>query len=184
MDGNVYIYSITGGMLSIFIVILITAVFRKKKKIRPDYDERQVAARGIAYKNGFIMLWIWTFTGIMLDNITGPVFADDSILMFTTLLFCGSGIVVTCIWKDAYFPVNKKPFPFILTIIIVMILNVVSSWRILVSFPDSILTDGKLNTNSIHPLCFAFLLVILLNVIAKTLMERQRTIRDTKNEKS
>lgn len=185
MDGNVYIYSITGGMLSIFIVILITAVFRKKKKIRPDYDERQIAARGQAYKTGFIILWIWTLTGIVLDDKINVLFADGSILLFTTLLICGLGIAVTCIWKDAYFPVNKNPLSLIIFITAVLILNIFFLQIAVPTFPAQLLNNGKLDKNSINPLCSIFLLIILLNVIAKTGIDCRRTLtRDKDNEKS
>ena len=188
MNHTEYLYGIAAGLGSVGIVYLISYLIRtfskKAKKKYPEYDERQIAARGQAYKTGFIILWIWTLTGIVLDDKINVLFADGSILLFTTLLICGLGIAVTCIWKDAYFPVNKNPLSLIIFITVVLILNIFFSQMSVPTFPAQLLNNGQLDKNSINPLCSIFLLIILLNVIAKTLMERQRTIRDTKNEKS
>ena len=102
---------VTGIVVAVLLVILMAVLFRKQGGVgfgRAKYDERQLLARGKAYRAGFFTVLIyellyafgdlmelrWTvpFTGVMIGLFLG-------IAVF--------GVVAIC--QDAYLSLNEKP---------------------------------------------------------------------------
>ena len=96
------------GVLAVMVVVLI------KKKINPkknEYDERQVAARGTAFRAGFVTFVICELSVFIAELVLNkpllfiaPGFLSIIIVLVSTLVF-----VEVSIFKDAYFTPDK-PF--------------------------------------------------------------------------
>ena len=97
-----------GVLAGITVGLLIILIQKLSGKERNRFDERQIAARGEAYKWGFFTLMIYEAAYVIL-NLFGVRFADESmgplIGIFLGLAVFGSVAAA----KDAYVAVNEKP---------------------------------------------------------------------------
>lgn len=97
-----FVAGIVGGLISVLVVHLI---LKKRMGKKYDYDERQVAARGVAFRAGFL-----TFVGCNLA-VSCIEFATERTLVFFAPGLSGAVIIIlsvlvfveVAIFKDAYF---------------------------------------------------------------------------------
>ena len=89
--------------------LLFWFVYNKTKKAC-KYDERQIAARGRAYKAGFIAFVLWELAEFFIELFTGK-----ALMLFTPgtlgaieMLFCLFVYLVFSIFSDAYFAAGQK----------------------------------------------------------------------------
>lgn len=93
-------------LLAAAAVAVIIAVLTVKNDV---YDERQMAARGLAHRDGFLSLMVF-----MLLYIIALVWLEPeqqlSINLAMTALFAGMDVFLTsCILRGAYVPINQNP---------------------------------------------------------------------------
>ena len=97
-----------GVLAGIIVGLLILLIQKLSGKERNRFDERQVAARGEAFKWGFFSIMFYEAAYVVL-NLWGVRFADESmgplIGIFLGLAVFGSVAAM----KDAYIAVNEKP---------------------------------------------------------------------------
>ena len=111
------------GVLSVFVICL---VMKKKSSKSWEYDERQIAVRGQAYKAGFLTFIVCQFIVFFAELFTekpivilAPGVASIIIMLLSLLVF-----LEVAIFKDAYFtpskPMSKRwlVFMFIFTILV------------------------------------------------------------------
>lgn len=100
-----------GILLGILIGIIILIVTRKKGK--REYDERQMAGRGIAFQNGF-------FTLLILDaictvgNMLGDLPGEAYIWHFCSMMIGVGVYALTAIHYDAYLGLRENPKKFMI----------------------------------------------------------------------
>jgi len=94
------------GFIAIVIVTLIIANIKKKKNTYTEYDERQILARGKAYKSAFLVL-VGYIIACALVNILEINWAELSVQMFIGLFLSTAVFVGVSIFNDAYFTSNK-----------------------------------------------------------------------------
>lgn len=95
------------GFIVVVIVTLIIANIKKKKNTYTEYDERQVLARGKAYKSAFFVL-IGYIIACALVNVLEINWAELSVQMFIGLFLSTAVFVGVSIFNDAYFTSNKS----------------------------------------------------------------------------
>jgi hypothetical protein len=97
-----------GVLAGVAVVLLILLIMKLMGKEGSRFDERQVAARGVAYKWGFFTLMIYEAAYAVL-NAMNIRFADETmgpvIGIFLGVAVFGSIAAA----KDAYVAVNEKP---------------------------------------------------------------------------
>ena len=76
------------GFIAVVIVTLIIANIKRKKNTYTEYDERQVLARGKAYKSAFFVL-IGYIIACALVNVLEINWAELSVQMFIGLFLSG-----------------------------------------------------------------------------------------------
>ena len=94
------------GFIAVVIVMLIIANIKKKKNTYTEYNERQVLARGEAYKSAFFVL-IGYIIACALINVLEINWAELSVQMFIGLFLSTAVFVGISIFNDAYFTSNK-----------------------------------------------------------------------------
>jgi hypothetical protein len=94
------------GFIAIVIVTLIIANIKKKKNTYTEYDERQILARGKAYKSAFLVL-VGYIIACALVNVLEINWAELSVQMFIGLFLSTAVFVGVSIFNDAYFTSNK-----------------------------------------------------------------------------
>lgn len=153
-----------GFAVGISIVAIVTLLIKAKGK-KCEYDERQVAMRGIAFKTGFIT-FVLCETGVFFAEIlmSKPlVFFEPGILNLSIILFSLMIFVLVAIFNDAYFspnkPMSKRWF------IVMVILGIVTLLR---GFTADELWYKVLNLE-----VGAFVIIIMLGIVIKMLITRK-----------
>ena len=101
------------GLAVGFAVVLVTVVLIKKKAMKgSEYDERQVAARGRAFRGGFVTFVLAEVVVFVIEIFTGEplVIGVPGILGMLICLLAALVFVEVSIFSDAYFTPNK-PMP-------------------------------------------------------------------------
>ncbi len=125
MPSLVYVMGFIVGVLFVLIIVLLMKkVFTKNglyDKCEPD--ERQILARGSAYKIGFYTMLTWNVLCYVLhsmDFLKGKWLGDVCFLG----LFIGVMVyAIVCIIKDAYLGTAKNPGKVLLGLVIIGVIN-------------------------------------------------------------
>ena len=95
------------GFFAVVIIFLIIAIVLKcKNNNATEYDERQLIARNAAYKYAFSTLVCYCVLCGILD-VAEIRWAETAIQMFLGMFLSVTVFVVICIFKDAYFGIEK-----------------------------------------------------------------------------
>ena len=107
--------------MTVVFVVLILSFISKDKSIKAKYDERQIAARGIAFKYGF-------FTNVIL--VSALYFAESMGLKFyinsaivSIIISCGVVLTIS-ILKDAYVAINENKGRVITILALLSLINI------------------------------------------------------------
>lgn len=160
------------GFLLIVAIKLVPDMIarRKGKKVEKKYDERQILARGKAYKASFLItIAIIIIDGYMMErgNMVLASMAGQILLMLI-----GVAIFATiCIANDAYMTIKEQPKAFNISGIIILVMNLVFSYDLLAGKANW-LEDGRLSTDTTNFMCAITFLIILAVYNVKRLMDR------------
>lgn len=163
MESLAYVLGFFVGILCVVIVSTIIGIIWKKKHGTKygTYDERQVLARGSAYKSGFFILMIYEILIGTLSLGTGiEFFADTMTKSFVGIVIAVTVFAVQCISQDAYCSLSENAKSLVILFFAAGIINliiVVRSYLI----GEVYLTNGRLNYHSIN-----LMVVIMAFVIA------------------
>lgn len=166
-----------GFVVVIVITLIIAVVLRFRNNNTTSYDERQLIARNAAYKYAFSTLVCYCVLCGIID-VAEIRWAETAIQMFLGMFLSVTVFVVICIFKDAYFGIEKgksniRTFLF-LDVMVTMIQLFSFLFNIFIE-KDSIITDGILNRNVIPLMCaVAFLIMIIATVIKLVLIRKER----------
>lgn len=99
---------ICGIIVGLLICVVIFRICNQDKKIKSEYDERQLSIRGRSYKYGFYTLLIYMAILVLyfMSDIKIP-FVNGVLIFFGMAL----GIVVVAIhsiWENAYWGINNN----------------------------------------------------------------------------
>ena len=155
MDTEPYLAGILAGIMAVAVVTaILTAVRKKQGRPKPEYDERQMAARGVAYRWG-----PWAKPGV-------------SAWM---LIFLSIGVfIVACVRKDAYFAVAQNPRTYLWlfgAVVLCQIPNFLLQLR-----SGDLVEDGLLTWNALSPACgvlFGVMFVCMLVRLRRQKREEQ-----------
>ncbi|MBO4319147.1 MAG: hypothetical protein J5857_01605 [Treponema sp.] len=99
------------GLVVGLAVVLVTVVLIKRKGMKgSEYDERQIAARGRAFRGGFITFVLAEVVVFIIEIFTGEplVIGVPGILGMLICLLASLVFVEVSIFSDAYFTPNKS----------------------------------------------------------------------------
>ena len=110
MNGNIFMSA--GVAVGIFVGLIVAFVMIKlansNRKVKSEYDERQLRVRGDAYRYAFYTVVIWEAVLIVLAYGDFHLPVPDLALHFAGII---AGVIVLstiCIWKDAYWGLNNN----------------------------------------------------------------------------
>lgn len=157
---------------------------RIQTRCRKDsYDERQLLARGQAYKTAFFTLLFYTLAVSLLDDIFG-------ISIFMS--FCGIWIgialsimvfAVTCILKDAYMSLYENARGIIMVFSIVGILNIAVGIRTILE-RRPLLENGAVSVEWTNLVVGILFLVILIVFCGKVIYNKKQFEEEAEDEES
>lgn len=162
------------GLIVGILIVAIVSLISIKRKCRGQYDERQKAIQGVAYKvgffaicayfilNGFICMEIGEWLPIIDMNFIG--------LCFGIVCFAGYAI-----FNDAYLSLNSKPFKFSLFISFIAIINYVC-------FFINVMAGDTPEAFLLNLICAVFLTVICFMIIIKVIIDKHNEKKELVEE--
>ena len=110
MNGNILKSAglAAGIAVGLIVAVALILIANNNRKIKTQYDERQLKVRGDAYRYGFYTVLVWEAILFVLSygEFTYPV--PEHVLHFAGIIL---GILVLSgysIWKDAYWGLNNN----------------------------------------------------------------------------
>ena len=165
-----YVAGVLVGIGSAAVVIAVMAAVRKKQgQPKAEYDERQLAARGIAYRWAYMTLIfsLLAITGV--ETIWGP-WAKPGVAVWMMIFLSIGVFIVACVRKDAYFAVAQNPRTYLWlfgAVVVLQIPNIIITLR-----SGGFVEAGLLTWDALSPASGALFLV--LTGCASVRLRRQR----------
>lgn len=162
------------GFIVGILIVAIVSLISIKRKCRGQYDERQKAIQGVAYKVGFFAMFAYFIINGFICMEIGewlPIIDMNFIgLCFGIVCFAGYAI-----FNDAYLSLNSKPFKFSLFISFVAIINYVCFF---INVMDGDTPDAFL----LNLICAVFLTVICFMIIIKVIIDKHNEKKELVEE--
>lgn len=120
-----YMMGVMVGILFVLLVVLLLKnVFAKNGLYdKCELDERQILARGTAYKVGFYTMLTWNALGYVLHSMNMLKDKWMGEVCFLGLLMGVMVYAIVCIIKDAYLGTAKNPGKVLLGLVIIGVIN-------------------------------------------------------------
>lgn len=152
-----YIGVIVGFLLVVGFGLLVRFVF-KTKRVKPKYDERQIIARGKAYKVGFFTLLIYGAVCTVLQAM--EIYLCDGLVREVIGIVIGVGaFAIVAILNDAYIGYNENNRYSIGVMSLIGLLNLGSA--IIGIITDGLWKDGQATNTIVNLAVFILFFVIL-----------------------
>lgn len=157
---------ILGILAGVAVVALIVVVCRKKTGMRfgkCEYDERQLLARGKAFRAGFFTILIYEAVYAMVD-VAGVKWCANVTGIMLGLMLGITVFAVVAISEDAYMSMNERPAGWIIIWCVVIGLNLVCGLR--QALEGELIRDGMLTEEWMNWMCAGMFAVILIAQLA------------------
>ena len=114
-----------GIMIGLILALALILISNNNRKVRTEYDERQLRVRGDAYRYAFYSVIICEVILLILafGEVTLPV--PDYVLHFGGILIGCLVLSTYCIWKDAYWGLNNNRRRYGIILVVAGLLNAV-----------------------------------------------------------
>ena len=169
-----YVAGVLVGIGSAAVVIAVMAAVRKKQgQPKAEYDERQLAARGIAYRWAYMTLIFSLLADTGMEAIWGP-WAKPGVSAWMMIFLSVGVFVVVCVRRDAYFAVAQNPRTYLWlfgAVVLCQIPNFLLQLR-----SGDLVEDGLLTWNALSPACgvlFGVMFVCMLVRLRRQKREEQ-----------
>ena len=165
-----YVAGVLVGIGSAAVVIAAMAAVRKNQgQPKAEYDERQLAARGIAYRWAYMTLSVSLLADSGVEAIWGP-WAKPGVAVWMMIFLSVGVFVVVCVRRDAYFAMAQDPKASLWlfgAVEVLQIPNIIITLR-----SGGVVVDGVLTWVALSPASGALFLV--LTVCASVRLRRQK----------
>lgn len=162
------------GLIVGILIVAIVSLISIKRKCRGQYDERQKAIQGVAYKVGFFAMFAYFIINGFICMEIGewlPIIDMNFIgLCFGIVCFAGYAI-----FNDAHLSLNSKPFKFSLFISFVAIINYVC-------FFINVMDGDTPEAFLLNLICAVFLTVICFMIIIKVIIDKHNEKKELVEE--
>ena len=110
MNGNLFMSAglAVGVLVGLIVAVILVKLANSNRKIKAEYDERQLRVRGDAYRYAFYTMVIWEAILMILDfgDFHFPV--SEYTFHFAGIIIGTMVLSTICIWKDAYWGLNNN----------------------------------------------------------------------------
>ncbi len=149
---------IIGFAIGLAIVVVIALICNKNRKMKTEYDERQLILRGRGFKMGFYAMVIWAAFNIALAVTGFEIPMEPEILAFSYIVVGVLTDVLFCIFHDAYWGMNNNKARYLILFALIGGLNLAVAIR--AHLHGELVKDGRLGSLGIN-LFVAFLFVLI-----------------------
>lgn len=143
----------------VFFLFLFFITKKKKNNKNAEYDERQIAARGKAFRAGFFSMMLYFAWFMVVSTFEFELISRYNVpIIFAGIVF-GTGVfAVMAIKNDAYLKLHEKRSTQLTVLILVTVVNAVSG---IVNF----INDAKSGSFLMNALCAVLGIVILAAIL-------------------
>lgn len=159
-----YVLGVIAGILLVFLVygILRVVTKRRGKCANAQFDERQVVARGRAYRYAFFTVLFYLLGWGLFELAADIRLWDTYTGCFLGVFLSVTVFAVVAILNDAYFAVNEKPATYLGIFALVTVLNLgIGVWN-LATGGEPIVEHGILTYHSVNLLVGGMFLIITI----------------------
>ena len=161
-------YYAIGLSVGVVFAVLLCAILRLVQKRKDgncqkeEYDERQIIARGVAYRNGMFAMFIYNAIYAVLD-LSEIVWCETFVGLSIGVMVGAAVYSITAIRRDAYLAFNKNMKSWVTLGVLIVVSNLISG--IIAIADHRIIVDGKLATSSISIMVAVLWLAVLITQI-------------------
>ena len=150
------------------LVVMILCIALKRRALRSgktpgEYDERQLAQRGIAFQRAYVTLLVLLLGNGILTGVLDRPWAQPGVETFLLALTSVAVFVVECVRRDAYFTVAQTPKRYLWIIGAVVACQIPAT--VLHAVEGTFVEEGLLTIDVLAPavmVLFAIVLAVLL----------------------
>ncbi|MBR4760283.1 MAG: hypothetical protein IK078_09085 [Lachnospiraceae bacterium] len=160
-----------GIFVAITIFVLLMKIVNKDRKLKTEYDEKQLAVRGIGYKYGFFTIIFYDLAIVVISAMGIKIPMIPEMVLFTGVMLGAIVMASYDIWHDAYMGLNTNAKGFAVFAVIVAGINLLSAlfnWKDLAIYEEGVLQFPFMNLVC----CFAFVL-IGIQLFAKSIKDKK-----------
>ena len=144
---------------------------QKSKNGPCKYDERQILARGEAYKHAILTLLIYSIAAGLADLYIDGQWADIYTVTVIGVMLTVAVFSTECIMSEAYFAVGQRAGVWIAVCAVVTVMNAYVTVDNIRS-GEMMIENGMLTHRVVNPACGLVFLAVLLAVLIKSRRER------------
>lgn len=167
-----YVVGAFGGLLcGVIGAVIIVLVSRKDGKMKADYDERQILARGVAFQAAFFTMLIYYALLYFFQTLEVPLPIAEDVLTVSGILLSVVVFVGMAIWKDAYFALNDKNKSLICFFLVIGFIDLAMGITNIRN--ERVIVNG-ICTNAVLPLLSGIMFaLILIMLVLKSVIDRE-----------
>ena len=161
---------IIGLMVAAVLLVFIFKFANKDGKVRTEYDERQKAVRGKAYRYAFyteIFAQV-IISCIFMSNIELPI--ENYVLLFIGIILGCTVLATYCIWNDVYWGLNNNHKRFHIIFIAALILNILPVY--FNSISGTLTENGKLGMPGLNIIVIIMMVIVYAELLIKSVMDK------------
>ena len=166
---NSYFDGFALGLLAVLFIALLVRVFIQRRLLRQnckEYDERQLAVQGTAYKLSYFVLIIALVAGGLLTSRGETPLCSPFTVIMLCIIASLAVFVTICILKDAYFTAkSRRP----LMVILFLILGAVNLF-----FGIRSLVSGSAESGIVSSAAGGILVYCCLLILGKQIYEKRQ----------
>ena len=163
--------SFAAGTLVGILLVILFALWKKRRGTEPRYDERQVVARAKAAQLALGVLAALMLVNGFVREILQTAWAGPFLEAGTLLMAAATVYVLRCVWTDAYFSLRERPKTWAHIFAVVMVLNAVLG--IVSILRGEMVENGLLTFRAANPMLAAMFAVLLIALALKRRKDRR-----------
>lgn len=160
-----------GFAVGLVIVMLVCVALKRRAlhsgKMPGEYDERQMAQRGIAFQHAYITLLVLLLGNSILTGVLDRPWGQPGVEAFVLALASVAVFVVECVRRDAYFTVSQTPKRYLWIIGAVVACQIPAT--VLHAVEGTFVENGLLTIDVMAPA-----VMVLFGMVLVTLLVKQR----------
>lgn len=168
MNGNIYRSAgmAVGIVVGLILAVVLVMVGNNNRKIKTEYDERQLRIRGDAYRYAFYTAVIWEAVLLVLAVGEFELPVPAYVLHFAGVIAGITVLTSFCIWKDAYWGLNNNRRRYGIILVAAGLLNAVPLYGRLADRESG-------DFPYVNLLCCVMLLAIGIELLLKQLLDKR-----------
>ena len=161
---------VIGLMIAAVLLVFIFKFANKDGKVKTEYDERQKAVRGKAYRYAF---YTEIFAQVVLmclfmSEIELPI--HNYVLVFIGIILGCMVLATYCIWNDVYWGLNNDHRRYHIVLAVALVINILPLYFNAIS--GNLMENGKLGMPALNGVVIIMLIIVYIELLIKKIRDK------------